>query len=607
MLLLFLVLITGLASAQAQDGNLLTNPGFESPFEPLEEGSPSVVAQGWTAWFLTSDENLQPEYYPASDTESGMSTPRIHGGSDAQQYFSFFAPHSAGVYQGVTGVAAGEELTFSVYAYAWSSSGDDPDASDGLGDIVVQVGIDPTGGTDPTSDAIVWSDPASNYDEYVQYAVTATAEGETVTVYVRSTVNTVAMNNVVYLDDASLTAEVAATAEATTEATEEVTQEVTEVATVEVTEPVEPTVEITEAPTVEVTEPVVIIEPTATFTVEPPTAEATEVVTAEPTAEVTEPPTVEATTPVVPTATVTQLPTFEPPTATFTITPSVPIPTIASPTATFTPVPPTNTSTPIPPTATFTPVPPTDTSTPIPPTAEPPTATVQPSPTLNTTVFPFLYPYIVQRGDTVGSLATRFGSTVEAIIIVNQLDADARIFETQQLMIPVQSIPTPTTVPVTLVSPATATETPFVVQPVVTEEAGVQPQIAGTPQVQPTTRTYVVQYGDTLSTIAVRFNVSLRELSRLNGIVNPNLVYIGQVLRIPESGSPTLTPRPPTATRVAPPPTPIVEKPEYYRVMPGDNLYRISIRFNVPIVALIQVNGIYDANRIYVGQLLIIP
>jgi LysM repeat protein len=232
---------------------------------------------------------------------------------------------------------------------------------------------------------------------------------------------------------------------------------------------------------------------------------------------------------------------------------------------------------------------------------------VQPSPTLNTTVFPFLYPYIVQRGDTVGSLATRFGSTVEAIIIVNQLDADARIFETQQLMIPVQTIPSPTPVAVTLISPATATETPLVVVPAVTEEPGVQPQIAGTQQVQPTMQRYVVQYGDTLSTIAVRFRVSLRELARLNGIVNPNLVYIGQVLRIPVSGSPTLTPHPPTATRVAPSPTPVVEKPEYYRVMPGDNLYRISIRFNVPIVALIQVNGIYDANRIYVGQLLIIP
>jgi LysM repeat protein len=232
---------------------------------------------------------------------------------------------------------------------------------------------------------------------------------------------------------------------------------------------------------------------------------------------------------------------------------------------------------------------------------------VQASPTLNTTVFPFLYPYIVQRGDTVGSLATRFGSTVEAIIIVNQLDADARIFETQQLMIPVQSIPTPTAVQVTVVSPATATETPFVVLPAATEELGAQPQIVGTPQVQPATRTYVVQYGDTLSTIAARFHVSLRELSRLNGIVNPNLVYIGQVLRIPVSGGPTPTLQPPTATRAAPSATPIVEKPDYYRVMPGDNLYRISIRFNVPIVQLILVNGIYDANRIYVGQILIIP
>jgi len=44
-----------------------------------------------------------------------------------------------------------------------------------------------------------------------------------------------------------------------------------------------------------------------------------------------------------------------------------------------------------------------------------------------------------------------------------------------------------------------------------------------------------------------------------------------------------------------------------YRVQTGDNLYNIALRFNVPLNRLIQANGILDANRLYLGQVLIIP
>lgn len=44
---------------------------------------------------------------------------------------------------------------------------------------------------------------------------------------------------------------------------------------------------------------------------------------------------------------------------------------------------------------------------------------------------------------------------------------------------------------------------------------------------------YVVQRGDTLSGIAFRFGVSVYELGRINGIFNPNLIWIGQCLTLP--------------------------------------------------------------------------
>jgi LysM repeat protein len=49
----------------------------------------------------------------------------------------------------------------------------------------------------------------------------------------------------------------------------------------------------------------------------------------------------------------------------------------------------------------------------------------------------------------------------------------------------------------------------------------------------PTTGTYVVVSGDTLSRIARRTGVSIDELVQANGIKNANMIYVGQVLKLP--------------------------------------------------------------------------
>lgn len=561
MMIVCLVLLMGIAAVHAQD-SLLTNPGFEPPFVAVEGSPASTIAEGWTAWWSETAPNMAPEYYPASDTTNGMAEPRIHGGTDAQQYFTFFATHDAGVYQQVSGLTAGDELQFSVFAYVWSSSGDDANVSDGTGDLAVQVGIDPNGGNDVTSDTIVWSSPLALVDQYAQHTVTATAAGDTVTVFVRSTVNQVAMNNVVYLDDADLVV---------TGSSAIVTEEATEATTVDA-----PTAEVV------VTE-VVGVEPIATEAVVVEATEVEETAAVEASPEVTEATTVE---PVVTEAVTVEAPTEVPPTA--TLVPTEP-PTVAPPTEAPTEALPTEI-----------------------PTDAPPTSTPMPSPTLDTVAFPYLFTYTVQRGDTVGQLATRFGSTIEAIIIANQLGGDARIFETQELSIPVKVLPPPTLPPtetpipsstplptLTPVAPV-ASETPIIVEPVTAQQDTVQ-------VIAPQVTTYIVRYGDTLSSIAVRHQLTTRELARFNNIVNPNLVYVGQVLQIPVPGS--ITPVPPTAppTSTTLPPTPIPQQQQLYQVVRGDNLYRISIRFNVPLALLIQVNGIANPTRIFVGQILIIP
>jgi LysM repeat protein len=98
----------------------------------------------------------------------------------------------------------------------------------------------------------------------------------------------------------------------------------------------------------------------------------------------------------------------------------------------------------------------------------------------------------------------------------------------------------------------------------------------------------VVQWGDTVYSIARRFGVPPDAIIRANNLVNPNLIRAGQVLIIP--------------ALPAPPPGPTM-----YVVQPGDNLYRISLRFGVPIEAIIAVNRIVNPWYIRAGQVLIIP
>jgi LysM repeat protein len=138
---------------------------------------------------------------------------------------------------------------------------------------------------------------------------------------------------------------------------------------------------------------------------------------------------------------------------------------------------------------------------------------------------------------------------------------------------------------------------------------------------------YVVRPGDTLSTIAARNGITTRELAQRNNILNSNLIYYGQVLIIPvpqasepvveAPAAPTVDPSLPTAV-VIPPATPFIETAplgeptpmlqlETYRVQPGDNLYRIALRFGVTVADLLAVNSLENPNRLFVGQELFIP
>lgn len=157
--------------------------------------------------------------------------------------------------------------------------------------------------------------------------------------------------------------------------------------------------------------------------------------------------------------------------------------------------------------------------------------------------------YIVARGDTLRSLATRFGSTVESIVASNPSITNPNvIYEGQRLTIySGSSTPPPTTPP------------------------------------PPTGGVYYVVRGDTLRKIAAKFNTTVDAILRVNPqIYNPNIIYVGQAITIP-----------------AAPTTHIVQRGETLRIIAG--------KYGTTVDAILALNpNIRNPNLIYVGQVILV-
>jgi LysM repeat protein len=157
-------------------------------------------------------------------------------------------------------------------------------------------------------------------------------------------------------------------------------------------------------------------------------------------------------------------------------------------------------------------------------------------------------PYIVQPGDTLYSIARRYGTTVEAILAVNDISNPDYIYPGQLINIPDEGIP---------------------------DQTGFY---------------YIIQPGESLYVIAQRYNISLRDLIRYNEIAPPYTVYPGQRIFIPGVEEP----EPPAGGQI-------------YIVKEGDTLYSIAEQFDAALDEIIRLNNIPRPDLIYPGQRLIIP
>lgn len=122
---------------------------------------------------------------------------------------------------------------------------------------------------------------------------------------------------------------------------------------------------------------------------------------------------------------------------------------------------------------------------------------------------------------------------------------------------------------------------------------------------------YRVRRGNTLSQIARRFGVSVRELMALNQLSSAHRIRVGQVLRLPvkgRSGGKTVkvARHESTAGRAAATTGPAPKNAEIYRVRRGDTLTKIARRFSVTEQKLMAWNNLRSRHRIYAGQKLIV-
>jgi len=132
--------------------------------------------------------------------------------------------------------------------------------------------------------------------------------------------------------------------------------------------------------------------------------------------------------------------------------------------------------------------------------------------------------YIVRPGDTLFAISNRFGVTVQAVVTLNQISNPRLIHSGERLLIPSN----------TAVQPPLFVSEPVITQPTPTAQSPVPPAADAEEEPQAADGAiYFVREGDSLFSIANRFQSTIQAIATANRIQNPNLLYTGQRLLIP--------------------------------------------------------------------------
>lgn len=171
--------------------------------------------------------------------------------------------------------------------------------------------------------------------------------------------------------------------------------------------------------------------------------------------------------------------------------------------------------------------------------------------------------YTVKSGDTLSGIASQYNTTVNQIVSLNQLSNPNLIYVGQVLKL---------------------------------KNSQAANSSSSSSSAATTVGTYTVKAGDTLSAIASRYSTSSSTLASLNSLSNPNLIYVGQVLKVSSNAS--------TSSSTSSSANSNVTTAASYTVKAGDTLSAIAAKYGTTYQTLASANSISNPNDIYVGQVI---
>ena len=159
--------------------------------------------------------------------------------------------------------------------------------------------------------------------------------------------------------------------------------------------------------------------------------------------------------------------------------------------------------------------------------------------------------HVVQRGENLYRIALQYGTSVEALAQANGITDPTALQVGQRLIVPSGAI-----------------------------NAAL-----------PTAQQHPVQAGETLESIALRYGTTAAQLAALNAVINPARLYVGQQLDVGQAA-----------------PGRISAAHGYVHVVqPDETLYRIALRYQASLNAILTANDLASPTRLFPGQHLLIP
>jgi len=216
--------------------------------------------------------------------------------------------------------------------------------------------------------------------------------------------------------------------------------------------------------------------------------------------------------------------------------------------------------------------------------------------------------YVIQDGDTLGKIAEKFKIERKSLLEANRLSEGQPIYIGETLMIP-GAAPAPNANMAETGKPADAKKDSVVIGETKKPETAPVPAPAATG-----TKTHKIVKGDTLTSVAKKYNTSVESIKSANGL-RSDTISLGQTLKIPatQTASTGTTPAPDkkqdqsTAFQYDNELLRADETYGYYTVNKGDNLYALARDFFTTMSELQRINRLGASTTIFPGSEIIVP